>query len=200
MTITLDEFPDLDIETESSESKPKTRQRKPVDPDAPKRPRTTANQKLATELLEPWALFGKSIAMISPTGGAITIHSGPEVTEALVKVAAKHPKMLAALKNVSQVSPMAELAQFAATLILAVGVDVGKVDPYSPLPRLMGITAIYEEMSQAMGNVEPGVVGGEYEQLRPPPPVFPGEGFNPDGTWSAPAAFSAGAGAGIYNP
>jgi hypothetical protein len=195
VTAAVEDFPPLEI---VEEEKPK-RTRKPRDPDAPRVVRKSTQQKLADELLEPWALFGKALGAISPTGGAIAVMSGEDVTRALVQVASKHPKMLAALRNISEVSPIAELAQFAAVLILAIGVDFGKVDPYAPLPRIVGITDVYEEMRSAMQpEPEPGV-GGDFEFLKPPPPAFPGEMMQPDGTFVEPAGWAARPGAAFLN-
>jgi hypothetical protein len=208
MSTAVSEFPPLefedvpdDVENEKPTRTRRTRKPRAEGDAATRKPRQSSIDKLSAELLEPWALFSKSVAMISPTGGAVCIASGEDVTKALCQVAAKHPKMLAALRNISQVSPMAELAQFAAVLILAIGVDVGKVDPDAPLSRILGISDIYHQMADAMGAPSPDYnpgPGGEFEFLKPPP-SFPGESFNADGTYSAPGMFAAGPGAGVMN-
>jgi hypothetical protein len=198
----LDEFPALDdIEPEE---KPKRRTRQPRDPNAPKVTRQSSDVKLAAELLEPLAMLGQAISFISPTGGAVIMARGEVTTAALVKFAKGHPKMRAALANISKVSPAAELVQTVAMVLIAVQIDFGKLEPNAPFAVLTGVTSIHTEMSGYMAEQEPGTiapdqVGGQFENIKPPP-MFHAEGFNADGTWQAPPNFRAGAGSAVRNP
>lgn len=197
-----DGFPGLD---DIEPDQPKRRTRQPRDPNAAPRTRTTSDAKLAQELLEPMAMLGQAVSFMSPTGGAVIIARGEVTTTALVKFAKGHPKMLAALRNVSKVSPVAELIQTLAMVLIAVQVDLGTLDASAPMAKLTGVSEIHEEMMEFMGagqNDGAAVfegVGGQFENLQPPPD-YPGESFNDDGTWSAPAAFRAGPSAGVRNP
>lgn len=197
----VDEFPGLDsIEPET----PKRRTRQPRDPSATPRTRTTSDAKLAQELLEPMAMLGQAVSFMSPTGGAVIIARGEVTTTALVKFAKGHPRMLAALRNVSKVSPVAELIQTLAMVLIAVQVDLGTLESTAPMAQLTGVSAIHAEMMEYMTPVEEGVVdfsgvGGQFDNVQPPP-EFVGESYNEDGTWSAPGSFRAGPSAGVRNP
>src|SRR6202012_2984767 len=185
-----DEFPDLD--TIEPEEKPARRTRKPRDPNAPARTRQSSDAKLAAELLEPMAMLGQAVSFITPTGGAVIIARGEVTTNALVKFAKGHPKMRAALANITKVSPAAELMQTLAMVIIAAQIDFKNIEPTTPLAQLTGVAAIHAEMLEYMGGeqlpVEAATIGGNFEVMQPPP-MFHGEGFQDAGTWQGPPAF-----------
>jgi hypothetical protein len=194
-----DEFPGLDDIEPEEQPKPK-RTRAPRDPNAPKVTRQSTDAKLAAELLEPMAMLGQAVAFLSPTGGAVIVARGEVTTTALVKFAKGHPKMRAALANISKVTPAAELIQTVAMVLIAVQIDLGKLEPTAPFAVITGVSAIHSDMTQYMEESQPGVqLGGQFEEMKPPP-MFHGEGYNSDGTWEAPPNFRAGPGAGIRNP
>lgn len=198
-----DEFPTLD-EVEEVKPARRTRQSKPRDPNAPRATRTTSDAKLAAELMEPMAMLGQAVSFMSPTGGAVIIARGENTTTALVKFAKGHPKMLAALRNVSKVSPAAELIQTLAMVIIAIQIDVQAIAPDTPIAQLTGVTSIHQQMVGFM-TPPPGPVGppaeggGGFSDLKPPPPLFHAEGYNDDGTWEAPPGFMAGPSAATLN-
>jgi hypothetical protein len=196
----VDDFPAFDeLEPETT---PK-RTRKPRDPNAAPRTRTTSDAKLAQELLEPMAMLGQAVSFMSPTAGAVVIARGEATTTALVKFAKGHPKMLAALRSASKASPIAELAQTVAMIVIAFQLDLGAIQPTAPIAVLSGVSNIFSEMQEyttpagVMDN--PPTVGGNFENISPPP-LYHAEGYNDDGTWESPPGFRAGPGAGIRNP
>lgn len=197
-----DEFPTLD-DVEEVKPARRTRQSKPRDPNAPRAARTSSDAKLASELMEPMAMLGQAVSFMSPTGGAVIIARGENTTTALVKFAKGHPKMLAALRNVSKVSPAAELIQTLAMVIIAIQIDVGAAAPDTPIAQLSGVSAIHQQMvgfmtEQAPGAVAPGEGMGGFSDLKPPP-LFHAEGYNEDGTWESPPGFMAGPSAATLN-
>lgn len=199
MTAALDDFPPLDMEDEPDQ--PVRRTRKPRDPNAPVRTRQTSDAKLAAELMEPLAMLGQAVSFMSPTGGAVIIARGEVTSSALVKFAKGHPKMRAALANISKVTPAAELIQTLAMVLIAIQVDLNVVRPEAPIVQLSGVGQIYWEMREYMEEPEPGVqvptVGGAFKDLPPPPDV--NHTINDDGTWQGPPQFSAGPGASVMN-
>jgi hypothetical protein len=208
----VDEFPPFDPDSIEETPEPPKRTRKPRDPNAPPRTRVTANKKLAQELLKPTAMLAQAVGHMLPTVGAVIIARGEVTTNALVAFSETHPKMRKALQSISSVAPGADLVQTLAMIIIAVNIDIGRLDGDSPIATLTGVGAIHEQIVGHLREQEPGVHipentnggFGNFDMPAPtipqPPPMYWGDTHNDDGTFSAPPVFSAGAGAAVRNP
>lgn len=158
-SVSFENIPDLDNPDTSGET-PKTRQRRTrSDAGKPRGPRgsggsttTTgsiskaASNKLADELLDPWAKLAKGLAFTSPTTSAVLIARGEATTSALVRIAEKHPKMLKALQNVGQIGPGSDIAETLVMVAVALQIDSGRMPPTHPIAAAMGVSAIHKEM------------------------------------------------------
>lgn len=219
------EFPSLDaasVETDTPEDAPTTRTRRrrsdagktrgprgSSTPRTPGTPRANKSQKqLELDLMLPMATLAKALSFTLPTVGAVILARGETTSRALVAYAQNHPKMLAALQAASNVGPAGEVIETIAMVIIAANLDLGKMDPANPVAQLTGVTAIYAEMHGYMqqpppqsedGDEEEAPPFGGFDNITPAPPAYIADGYNADGTFSAPPAFRAGESAQVRN-
>lgn len=166
-SVSFDEIPDLDNPDASTETPPKTRQRRTrSDAGKPRGSRTgtagpitkAASSKLADELLDPWAKLAKGLAFTSPTTSAVLIARGEATTTALVRIAEKHPRMLKALQNVGQIGPGSEIAETLVMVAVAMQIDSGRMPANHPIAAAMGVAAIHKEMfGETVATTEDGI-------------------------------------------
>lgn len=172
-------------------------------------PRATTTKKLEEDLLVPIAMFSRGIALALPTTGAVLMARGEQTSRAIVRFASSRPKMLEALKRGSEIGPTVEVAETLAMCFIAAQLDLGRMDPGSPIAQLTGVSAIYEEMHGLMQQPVPGdeqpapdpsTGGFNNIQPEPPsPPVYQSPRFNDDGTYTAPPTYKAGESAYIHD-
>lgn len=174
-------------------------------------PRATTTKKLEEDLLVPIAMFSRGIALALPTTGAVLMARGEQTSRAIVRFASSRPKMLEALKRGSEIGPTVEVAETLAMCFIAAQLDLGRMDPGSPIAQLTGVSAIYEEMHEHMtpagGNpgeqpVTPDPMAGGFNNIQPEPPsppVYQNPRFNDDGTYTAPPTYKAGESAYIHD-
>ncbi len=203
------DFSDATFETDGEEKSgdtttadpPKRTRRQRSDAGVPRGPRNgsgttatrkTSTNKLAAELVDPIAKIAMGMAFTSPTAASVLITRGENTATALVAIAEKHPRMLAALQKASQIGPASDLVQTAVMLIIAVQVDLGRIDPQHPLAGVTGVTDLYAQ-SHPVEVQEDGT--GAFGMFQPPP----GFGDGPPGP-NNPGhpfySFQAGVGAG----
>lgn len=199
-----DEFPPFDAAELVGEDDPgaKTpRTRKPrADAGKPRAARQTSTAKLAKDLIPVVAMLGQGAAFMLPTVGAVLITQCDVITNSLAKMAEGNPRLKAALTKTTAIGPSADLIKVVVMCVIAAQLDMQSMDPAHPVARLSGVSAIHEEMLAEMGIQGEEVDGGPADfNITPPPPMFPGDGFNSDGTWQAPPMFSAGSGADVRN-
>lgn len=225
MTATLDEeitFPSLDdatlapAEGNQEETPPgvrKTRRRR-SDAGQPRgsrsAPRATNTARLEKELLTPIAMLARAVSFSLPTVGAVLIARGEVTAKGIVAFAQGHPKMLEALGKIGKVGPATEVAETVAMVIIAANLDLQKMHPSHPVAQLTGVSAIHEQMyghmkeaSQPSDESEvpgPATPNDAFADIQPPPPDYIMDGFNPDGTYTAPGgSFRAGQSAATRN-
>lgn len=225
MTVTMDEieFPSLsDVRTEplsdgeafTPEEKPKTRRRR-SDAGQPRgtrsAPRATNTAKLEKELLTPIAMVARAVSFSLPTVGAVLIARGEVTAKGIVAFAQGHPKMLEALGKVGKVGPATEVAETVAMVIIAANVDLQKMHPEHPVAVLTGVSSIHHEIHGHMRQAQDEQTKESAEAPEdftpndafaniPPPPDYIMEGYNADGTYTAPGAtFRAGQSAAMRN-
>ena len=145
---TLPAFEDMfaDAETEvvdqATEDKPRRRTRS--DKGVPRGTRGTGtratgskDKKLAEDLLGPWAKAIKIVAVPFPTVAAVMSERGEKATEGIVALAG--PKLKAQLAKVSKTAPALDLAEIIGMLIVALLLDLQKLNPDAPLVLFSGV-------------------------------------------------------------
>lgn len=172
---------------------------KPTTGNPPGRPPRAAGEKaLAEALADPMTKLAAAVSFALPTTGAVIGHRAAVTSTALVRYAADKPRMLAALKRVSNVGPASELVETLAMVIIAAQLDIGKLDPNHPLPTLTGVSRIHTDIRGHIADVQREQQMAEtIASFGAPPP-----GWDPM-NFSDPAnpmfSFQAGSGAAMRN-
>jgi hypothetical protein len=130
------------------------------------------------------------MAMVSPTMSAVLVTRGENTAKAMVSIAEKHPKMLAALQRASQIGPATDLAQTVLMMLIGLQMDLGRIPPTHPLAALTGVAALYDELHPSTPDM--GMPGGPYSVFEAPP----GFGSTPNATDPTHPLFSFTAGVG----
>jgi hypothetical protein len=133
---------------------------------------------LEADLTREMTLFGKGSAKFLPTFGTVTVGRAPKTAEAMVKIAADHPKVLDALEVATKIMPALDLGETAAMMALALAVDRGIVHPDSIPAVMFGVSETWhdiypdgtvEDKAKQNGNnpVEGEVIGFPEQQVPP---------------------------------
>lgn len=181
MTETMPSFEEMfsDAETEivdqPTEDKP-ARTRKPrSDKGVPRGERGTrttgsrGDKKLAEDLLGPWAKSIKVVAIPFPTLAAVMTEQGEKATEGIVSLAS--PKMKAALAKASKAAPILDLAEIIGMMLVAVLLDIQKLNPDAPLVLFSGVRKHFD----ATHDVHQEIIPDNVSQF----PTSPVSGFTP---------------------
>lgn len=112
--------------------------------------RASSLKKLADDLLEPWAMLAAGASMTMPTLAGVMISRGERTADAIVKIAEKHPRMLKALQKGAEMSAFSELAQTGLQMVIAAGMDFGRIPPDSPMGMMTGVSDIYAQTHPPM--------------------------------------------------
>lgn len=170
-------FGDADVEVvdQPTEDKP-VRTRKPRSdkgvPRGTRGPRGTSSskdKKLAEDLLGPWAKSIKVVAVPFPTLAAVMAETGEKATEGIVSLAT--PKMKEALAKASKAAPILDLAEIIGMMIVAVLLDIQKLNPDAPLVMFSGVRKHFDATHEVHQEVVPDNVT--------PFPTSPVTGFAP---------------------
>lgn len=170
-------FADTEIETidQPTEDKP-ARTRKPrSDKGIPRGARgarstgSSRDKKLAEDLLGPWAKSIKVVAVPFPTLAAVMAETGEKATEGIVSLAT--PKMKEALAKASKAAPILDLAEIIGMMIVAVLLDIQKLNPDAPLVLFSGVRKHFD----ATHEMHQEVVQDNVSQF----PTSPVAGFTP---------------------
>jgi hypothetical protein len=150
-------MPDLEaalIEDASDEDVP-TRTRKPrSDKGKPRGARTGATGRrsksatltqLTDDLLVPYASLAMAFGMAAPTVSGVLMARGEKTVGAIVGIAAKNPRMLAALQKASVAGPAFEIAETLLMVGVAGAMDFGRIPPEHPMAQMLGISDIYAQ-------------------------------------------------------
>lgn len=177
MTTTETDPFDIDIgavELEQASDAPKTRKPR-ADKGQARGPRRSS-QKLANDLLNPWAKLAKTLMWGAPTVAAVMMDGGERTVDAIVSIASEHPRMLAALQKVSKIGPATDLADMALSIVVAAFLDFGRIPPEHPLATLSGVASLYYQVRQPVEEDTPPEPGNGYVMSVPPgftpPPGF----------------------------
>jgi hypothetical protein len=145
-------------------------------------------------------MFGQGAAFLFPTVGAVLITQCDVITGSLAKMAEGNPRLKAALTKTTAIGPSSELIKVVVMCVIAAQLDMQAMDPAHPVAKLSGVSAIHEQMLAEMGvqaEEAQDADGGFGNFNMEPPPMYAGDSYNADGTWSAPPMFSAGPGASV---
>lgn len=154
-------MPELDLSTatidDATEEEAPTRTRKPrSDKGKPRGPRSTGGtsgrrsksaivNQITDDLLVPYAGLAASLALVAPTVSGVLLARGEKTVGAVVNIASKNPRMLAALQKASQVGPAVEIAETLLMVGIAGAMDFGRMPPEHPLGMALGVSAVYAE-------------------------------------------------------
>lgn len=106
-------------------------------------PRASSTKALADDLLVPYAMLASGLGMVAPTVTAVLLSRGEKTVDAFLKIASKHPRMLAALKKASVMGPATELATTGIQVAVAAALDFGRLPVDHPLAFSLGVTELY---------------------------------------------------------
>lgn len=160
----MPELPDLDgAALSDADDEPPTRTRKPrSDKGKPRGPRGSGStsgrrsksaivSQITDDLLVPYAGLAASLALVAPTVSGVLLSRGEKTVGAVVNIASKNPKMLAALQKASQVGPAVEIAETLLMVGIAGAMDFGRMPPEHPLGMALGVSAVYAETHDMSG-------------------------------------------------
>ena len=139
---------DLDLDfsgLEIEEDTPK-RTRKPRADAGKPRGRRPSNAALKSQLLVPWATVAIAVSQPLPLLGAVMTVRGEPTIDALIGLAADHPKMMAALKTAAKAGPASELLQTGALMMIAAAIELGRIKPDMGVAQATGLTSMYYEL------------------------------------------------------
>lgn len=156
-----------------------------------RRPSASSNAKLIEELTDPIAKLAVALAFQSPTAAGVLVSRGEATAKALVTIAETRPRMLAALKRVSQVGPASELAQTGVMLFIAIQMDIGRIPPEHPLAIATGVASLYAQTHPVETLEDNTGIFGNFT----PPPGFVDRPAGPTDPGHPLYSFTAGPGA-----
>jgi hypothetical protein len=131
-----------------------------------------ALNRVAEELADDIRLFGTMAGVIYPVTGYYLLENADAFTTAIVKLAAKNPRVLRVLHRAAQVAPVYTVAQTLVGTAVAVQVDMNKMDAHSFAAQRTGVDrafdAVYPQGKD--GQSFPGMNGDG--NFNPNPPIF----------------------------
>lgn len=133
------EFDPSSVEFEETEQTPEKTRKPRSDKGVPRGPRGTSSgrstdKKLTEQLLEPFVDATNLLAPIAPTAAQVMALRAERTITSVVTLTANMPKVRAALVKGAKISHAVELGLTLAMILLAFGLDFGRVDPHSLLP------------------------------------------------------------------
>lgn len=98
---------------------------------------------------------GTVMGRYAPITGLVFIDRSDRFTSAAVRLAADKPQVLAVLEKIADTEPVLEIAEFIASVVFALGIDMGRVHPASFPAQLLGLTQLWEEYNKQPAMYEP---------------------------------------------
>lgn len=87
-----------------------------------------------------------TIIPIAPVTGVTIAFQGPPAIAATVRIAADYPRFLEGLELAAKTVPFIEIGTFLCALILAIGVDMGRANPYGLAGEYLGVAKAAHEV------------------------------------------------------
>lgn len=103
-----------------------------------------ALNRVAEELADDIRLFGTMAGVVYPVTGYYLLENADAFTTALVKLAAKNPRILRVLHRAAQVAPVYTVAQTLVGTAVAVQVDMNKMDAHSFAAERTGVDKAFD--------------------------------------------------------
>jgi hypothetical protein len=103
-----------------------------------------ATTRIAEELADDIRLFGTMVGVVYPVTGYYLLENADPFTTALVKLAAKNPKVLRVLHRAASVAPVYTVLQNLVGTAVAVQVDMNKMEPHSFAAERTGVDKAYD--------------------------------------------------------
>lgn len=103
-------------------------------------------REIAGDLTFGAGQFVGIIAPVTPVTAVTMAGNAPGAIDALVKIAADNPKMLAGLEMVAKTMPWMECGKFAASIGYALMVDMGQANPYGIAGEYLGVAKAAESV------------------------------------------------------
>lgn len=117
-------------------------------------------------------MIAGAMAPVAPVTSATVLLTAPEAIESLVSIAARYPKMLAGLETAMQVVPFFAVGKFMGGVVLAVGVDAGRVQPYGLAAEYLRVAEAAERVHWQPKQQYDGPETVEGFTVPTPPPAF----------------------------
>lgn len=109
---------------------------------------------LENKLIRTGVKVGAVIGRYAPITGLVFVERSDRFSSAAVRIAADKPKVLEILEKVADTEPVFEIAEFVASIIFAVGIDLGQVHPESFPAQLLGLTKLWHEYQQTEAQTQ----------------------------------------------
>lgn len=105
-------------------------------------------ESIETRLHSSAVKIGMVMGRYAPITGLVFIDRSDRFTSAAVRLSANKPEVLDFLEKIADTAPVFDIAEFIASVIFAVGIDLGRVHPGSIAAQLLGLTKLWEEYNQ----------------------------------------------------
>lgn len=110
---------------------------------------TTALAEVEASLREAFAKGGAMLYMPAPIPGTYLLNTGDDAAAIITRMAARNPKILAALQGSSNLMDYFAIGSWSVGLFVAFAVQAGRIPADAPIASTMGITAIADELLAA---------------------------------------------------
>lgn len=105
-------------------------------------------ESIETRLHSSAVKLGMVMGRYAPVTGLVFVDRSDRFTSAAVRLAADRPRVLDVLEKIADTEPVFEIAEFLASVVFAVGIDVGRVHPGSFAAQILGLTQLWEEYNK----------------------------------------------------
>jgi hypothetical protein len=112
---------------------PKKRRRRSTGRPTGRPPRETTLAGVQDQLAAQLLFLGGALAMVRPITGAVLMDRSERAASDVMQIAARNPRVLAIVKALVQWSVYADAAELGFELLIANGLDAGRVPPDHPI-------------------------------------------------------------------
>lgn len=115
-------------------------------------PSKAVREELIGDLTRELAFFGTGLSKVLPTTGVTTFKKSEQTAKALVKVAGDNPRLLGALELTAKAASVIDLGDAGLAIGVALLVDLGRVNPDSPISTMTGVRATFHEINDEQND------------------------------------------------
>lgn len=115
-------------------------------------------RRIAAGVEENILLLGAGIVFIMPTTGTIICRDAEKISENLIKLCKKHPKLIEALETANQAAPGLMLGRSVATIAVAAMVDMNRINQEEvmkgnvQIANMLGVAKVFNELHSMQDN------------------------------------------------